>query len=109
MLTNGWVEGVVDLLSHSASLNLFQLYATETIEKSPLINSIALRMVEHHGRSLSRFSVHRVKLGLFEIEKICTECPNLWQLFMLVDPGDLVSQSIGAFRYCDTNSGSFFT
>ncbi|KZV67676.1 hypothetical protein PENSPDRAFT_611087 [Peniophora sp. CONT] len=90
LLNDAWINGIVSLLSVSP-LDLFQAYATdrETALDAPMVGVLIDRIVRSHGQRLTRLSVHRARLRLHTIEGICTTCPNLRQLFMLIDYSDL--------------------
>ncbi|VDB86402.1 unnamed protein product [Peniophora sp. CBMAI 1063] len=90
LLNDASINGIVALLADSP-LDLFQAYATdrETALDAPMVGVLIDRIVRAHGHRLTRLSVHRARLRLYTIEGICTMCPNLRQLFMLIDSSDL--------------------
>ncbi|KAJ3494635.1 hypothetical protein NLJ89_g10769 [Agrocybe chaxingu] len=83
-----WVQGVIDLLSLS-KIELFQIYSTGAFFESPLTDELWDHLVTTHSQSLIRFSVHRMMIDMDAIHKICVSCPNLEQLFVVVDPNYL--------------------
>lgn len=91
LLNDAWIDSIVALLSASP-LDLFQAYATdrETALDAPTVDVLINRIVRSHGHRLTRLAVHRARLRLRTIDGICTACPNLRQLFMLIDCADLV-------------------
>ncbi|TFK27718.1 hypothetical protein FA15DRAFT_585861 [Coprinopsis marcescibilis] len=90
-----WTSAVVSLLSQSP-LERFHIYATSTpsdtgnfddsVALLPLLPQFLQDLVLTHGQRLTRFSIHRMPLGLQTIEAICRGCNNLQELFIVVEP-----------------------
>jgi len=103
-----WITGVIELLSNSP-LELFQIYSTGAFLESPMTDDLWSRLILTHGKRLIRFSVHRMLISLEAIKTICTQCTNLEQLFIVVEPSSLVSSLYGTKRliliFCSATIG----
>lgn len=85
-----WVDAVVQLINHSP-IKLFQIYSTGVFFESPVTDDLWNQLILTHGSRLLRFSVHRMLISLECVQKICADCPNLEQLFIVLEPQSLVS------------------
>ncbi|KAG7451596.1 uncharacterized protein BT62DRAFT_942611 [Guyanagaster necrorhizus] len=85
-----WMQDVLQLLAFSP-LEVFQIYSTGAFFESPMTYDFWREIVNAHGTRLTRFSVHRMLVGLEPIEDICRRCPNLEQLFIVIEQGSLVT------------------
>ena len=47
-------------------------------------------MVTKHGQRLKKFSVHRIHISLAALAMVCSQCPLLEQLFIVVAQNELV-------------------
>ncbi|KAF9026810.1 hypothetical protein BDZ89DRAFT_987670 [Hymenopellis radicata] len=79
-----WTESVLSLLA-SSPLEVFQIYSTGAVFESPPTAQFWRNIVSSHGSRLTRFSVHRMLIGLDSIEDICRRCTRLEQLFIVVE------------------------
>jgi hypothetical protein len=93
-----WMHSVLSLLS-SSPLEIFQIYSTGAFFESPSTTHFWSQLVSTHGPRLTRFSVHRMLIGLDAIDDICTRCTALEQLFLVVEPASLVSSSLLHYIY----------
>ncbi|KAF4613324.1 hypothetical protein D9613_010978 [Agrocybe pediades] len=91
-----WVTGVVELLSTSP-LELFQIYSSGAFFESPVTDDLWNQLILNHGQRITRFSVHRMLISLEAIDNICSQCTNLEQLFIVVEPNslDILADSLG--------------
>lgn len=87
-----WTRDVGDLLS-SAPLEVFSIYSTTTSIWTPIPDGFWKNIAAKHGQRLKRFSVHRMQISLAALEVICSQCPLLEQLFIVVEQRELVSRS----------------
>lgn len=85
-----WTSDVGELLS-SAPLENFSIYSTSASIWTPILDGFWKRMVAKHGQRLRKFSVHRMQISLAALEVICSQCPLLEQLFIVVEQHQLVS------------------
>ncbi|EGO01171.1 hypothetical protein SERLA73DRAFT_179271 [Serpula lacrymans var. lacrymans S7.3] len=79
-----WMQGVVNLLSTSP-LESFQVYSTAPFPGASLDDEFCNDIVTSHGARLTRFSVHRIYIGMSAVRDICSRCPQLEQLFIVAD------------------------
>jgi len=86
-----WTRDVGDLLS-SAPLEAFSIYSTTTSIWTPISDEFWGNIAAKHGRRLKKFSVHRMQISLAALEVICSQCPLLEQLFIVVEQRELVSR-----------------
>ncbi|KZT26140.1 hypothetical protein NEOLEDRAFT_1155981 [Neolentinus lepideus HHB14362 ss-1] len=78
-----WTRSVQKLMEN-VPLELFQVYSPGGEDVSILPDDFCSELVSrHHGR-LRRFSVHRMRVSFGAVEKICSQCPNLEQLFVVM-------------------------
>ncbi|KIY51589.1 hypothetical protein FISHEDRAFT_36872 [Fistulina hepatica ATCC 64428] len=82
-----WTADVIDLLSASR-LRAFQIYSTGAVFEAQTTDDFWGGIVATHGPRLTRFSVHRMIISLDAIDSICSQCPILEQLFIVVEPGN---------------------
>ncbi|KAK0451597.1 hypothetical protein EV421DRAFT_1702856 [Armillaria borealis] len=85
-----WMADVQQFLAFSP-LEVFQIYSTGAFFESPMTYGFWKEIINTHGTRLTRFSVHRMLVGLESIQDICRRCPNLEQLFVVVEQGTLFS------------------
>lgn len=85
-----WTRDVGDLLS-SAPLEAFSIYSTNTAIWTPIPDEFWKNIAATHGQRLKRFSIHRMQISLAALEVICSQCPLLEQLFIVVEQRELVS------------------
>jgi hypothetical protein len=93
MPLNKWTRDVGDLLS-SAPLEVFSIYSTTTLVWTPIADEFWKNIAAQHGRRLKRFSVHRMQISPAALEVICSQCPLLEQLLIVVELRELVSPSL---------------
>ena len=86
-----WTREVGELLS-SAPLEVFMIYSTSTSTWAPIPDEFWKGIVVKHGQRLRRFAVHRMQISLAALEVVCSQCPLLEQLFVVVEQRDLVSR-----------------
>ncbi|KIY67243.1 hypothetical protein CYLTODRAFT_437122 [Cylindrobasidium torrendii FP15055 ss-10] len=79
-----WTQDIFDLLLASP-LEVFQIYSSGPVLESPPTVDLWKRIVSVHGKRLRRFSVHRMLIGMESIDDICRRCPNLKELFIVVE------------------------
>jgi hypothetical protein len=87
-----WILDVPALLS-SSPLEEFQIYSTGPVFESLPTVDFWMAIVNTHGSRLTRFSVHRMLIGLDSIEDICRRCPELEELFIVIEHAALVMVS----------------
>ncbi|KAK0205246.1 hypothetical protein DFS33DRAFT_1326848 [Desarmillaria ectypa] len=85
-----WMADVLQFLT-SSPLEVFQIYSTGAFFESPMTCDFWREIINTHGTRLTRFSVHRMLVRLESIEDICRRCPNLEQLFVVVEQESLVA------------------
>ncbi|KAJ6537371.1 hypothetical protein DFH09DRAFT_1042451 [Mycena vulgaris] len=86
--SEAWLASVASLLA-SSPLEAFQIYATRAFPQTAVTDAFWRAIVTAHGARLTRFSVHRMRVGLPAIADVCARCPALQQLFVVVDPAAL--------------------
>lgn len=84
-----WTRDVGDLLS-SAPIEAFSIYSTSTSTWTPIPDEFWTSMVTKHGQRLKKFSVHRIHISLAALAMVCSQCPLLEQLFIVVAQNELV-------------------
>lgn len=115
-INESFTESIIALLS-PCPLSHFQIYASsgngltntsfdeylesgsdselhpldEDRERQALVNDMCTRVLDIHGPRLRRFGFHRIRLSMNVVEEVCRKCTGLEQLFMLIDPEDLVN------------------
>ena len=88
-----WVEDVLSLLA-PAPLEVFQIYSSDTIANSPVIDNFCKALVTAHGERLIRFALNGIRIGLGATAAICKGCAKLEQLLIAVlSPTSLVRHS----------------
>lgn len=87
-----WVPSVVHLLSASP-LELFQIYSAGAFLDSSTTSELLKQLILMHGKRLLRISIHRMPIDWEAIRSVCVQCTKLEQLFLVVDPNDLVCSS----------------
>jgi len=85
-----WTQNI-DRLLGTAPLEAFQLYPTSIFGDIPIPDDFWRSIVTTHGTRLKCFSVHRMQLSLTVLRSMCSQCPRLEQLFVVLCQGDLVS------------------
>ena len=88
---HSWTQGVVALLA-SSPLEFFHVSSLGgELHDGGLDDQFCADIVAAHGARLRRFSVHRLRMGPATVRDVCTRCPRLEQLFVVLDRSDLVS------------------
>lgn len=85
-----WTQNI-DRLLGTAPLEVFQLYFTNALGDTPIPDDFWRSIATTHGSRLKCFSVHCMQLSLAVLRSICSQCPRLEQLFVVLRQGDLVS------------------
>lgn len=85
-----WQRDVLGLLAN-APLQQFHISTIGGHVNHRLSDEFCKAVVSAHGERLTRFSVHRMRMGIGAIGDICARCPVLQQLFIVVEQNDLVS------------------
>jgi hypothetical protein len=95
-----WANAASHLLSASP-LEKFQIYAVattsdvsqsrETASLQASILQFLKDLLSQHGKTLRRFSIHRIPLNIPSVLDICLRCPFLEELFIATEPRWLVS------------------
>ncbi|PFH50858.1 hypothetical protein AMATHDRAFT_144018 [Amanita thiersii Skay4041] len=83
-----WLGNVLALLA-PAPLEVFQIYSLGMFIEAPVTDAFWRALVTTHGPHLTRFSVHRMLIGLDTIQDVCERCVRLEQLFIVVEPASL--------------------
>lgn len=92
-LRQSWTQEIASLLSQSP-LEFFHVSSLGgELSAGGLDDEFCTNIVTVHGARLRRFSVHRLRMTLEAVKDICTRCPNLEQLFVVLDMNDLVSRT----------------
>lgn len=73
-------------------LTHFQIYSPSIYVDNVRTNSFYSSLVSKHGKTLLRFSMHRMMVSLATIKEICTACQDLEQLFIVVDYREFVGK-----------------
>lgn len=85
-----WTQNI-DRLLGTAPLEAFQLYPTNIFGDIPIPDDFWRSIVTTHGSRLKCFSVHRMQLSLTVLRSICSQCPRVEQLFVVLCQGDLTA------------------
>lgn len=93
---HNWNEAVLQLLSASP-LERFHVSSLGGEVGGDLDEEFCASIVAAHGERLRRFSVHRLRASLESVRVICRRCPNLQQLFIVMDHGDMVGTNATVF------------
>jgi len=88
--TDVWMNGT-ELLLKQSSLEVFQIYVPHPISEGALADTFCVHIVDQHRDHLVRFSVHRQCIGLDVVDHICSSCPRLDELFMVIDHAEMES------------------
>ncbi|OJT06821.1 hypothetical protein TRAPUB_2338 [Trametes pubescens] len=83
-----WQRDVLNLLAN-APLQQFHISTIGGHVNHRLSDEFCKAVVSAHGERLTRFSVHRMRMGIDAIADICARCPALQQLFIVVEQDDL--------------------
>jgi hypothetical protein len=87
-----WLQRVHALLSLSP-IEVFQIYSTFAYLNAGsmvAMNEFCSKIVTTHGRQLTRFSLHRMRISMDAILDICLRCVALEQLFVVAHSKELV-------------------
>lgn len=88
-----WTRDVVGLLAHSP-LEYFHVSSLGgELNAAGLDDQFCHDIVTAHGERLRRFSVHRLRMSVESVRMICSRCPHIEQLFVVLDRADLVGPS----------------
>ncbi|KAM5545415.1 hypothetical protein V8D89_001028, partial [Ganoderma adspersum] len=81
-----WQQHVLSLLS-----NVQRFHISTVVRRVGhcLSDEFCSAVVTAHGRRLTRFSVHRMRMSIGAIADICRRCTALEQLFVVVEQNDL--------------------
>lgn len=101
-----WMADVQQFLAFSP-LEVFQIYSTGAFFESPMTYGFWREIINTHGTRLTRFSVHRMLVGLESIQDICRRCLNLEQLFVVIEQGTLVIPRPPSLDHSRTTSTGF--
>jgi len=82
--TDAWMDGTELLLRGSSSLEIFQIYIPNSGSMAALADNFFIRVIEQHRDHLVRFSFHRLCISLDIIDHVCTNCPKLEELFLVI-------------------------
>lgn len=85
------LQNIATLLA-AAPLERFHIYSTDAVSKIPDSNDFWDTMINNHGRRLKRISLHRMLVSFRTIKDFCSRCPNLEQLFVVVEQNMIVSR-----------------
>ncbi|KZT08057.1 uncharacterized protein LAESUDRAFT_724042 [Laetiporus sulphureus 93-53] len=85
-----WDAHVLSLLA-SAPLEHFHISTVGGLVGPALDERFCTAIVDAHGSRLRRFSVHRMRMNISSIADICRRCPQLEQLFIVVEQTTLDS------------------
>ena len=88
--TDAWMAGTELLLEGSSSLEVFQVYVPNSGSMAALADNFFIRVIDQHRDHLVRFSFHRLCISLDIIDHICTSCPRLEELFVVVHHAKMV-------------------
>ncbi|KAL1948356.1 hypothetical protein VTO73DRAFT_12431 [Trametes versicolor] len=83
-----WQRDVLSLLAN-VPLQQFHISTIGGHVNHRLSDEFCKAVVSAHGQRLTRFSVHRMRMGIGAIADICTRCPVLQQLFIVVEQNDM--------------------
>lgn len=99
-----WLHSVEKLLS-SSPIEVFQIYSTLSdfdARYMAHMNEFCSKIVDTHGRRLTRLSIHRIWIGMDAIFDICLRCVALEQLFVVAHSKELVC----VLRICPISQNS---
>ncbi|KDQ18363.1 hypothetical protein BOTBODRAFT_185011 [Botryobasidium botryosum FD-172 SS1] len=80
---HAWFSHVLALLDAS-TLEAFQLYAAKAGNYSGIDPDFTRSLVRRHGSSLKKFAIQKLSASLESLELMCTGCPELEQLFVVL-------------------------
>jgi hypothetical protein len=98
-----WLQRVEALLP-SSPIEVFQIYSTFTyFDTGSMVamNEFCSKIVSTHGHRLTRFSVHRMRIGMDAIIDICLRCMALEQLFVVAHSKELVRRCARVICHTD--------
>ncbi|GJE86627.1 hypothetical protein PsYK624_027070 [Phanerochaete sordida] len=84
-----WTRDVVGLLAGSPLEHFHVSSLGGAIDLGGLSDQFCTDIVAQHGERLRRFSVHRLRMSLGAVRTICERCPNLEQLFVVLEHADI--------------------
>lgn len=93
-----WQRDVLGLLAN-VPLQQFHISTIGGHVNHRLSDEFCKAVVSAHGQRLTRFSVHRMRMGIGAIADICARCPVLQQLFIVVEQNDMVSRRSAAILW----------
>jgi hypothetical protein len=102
-VVRNWLHRVDALLSRSP-IELFQIYSTLAYfdaRSMVAMNEFCSKIVTTHGQQLTRFSLHRMRIGMDAIIDICHRCVVLEQLFVVAHSKELVRACHGVMYKTD--------
>lgn len=79
-----WVGDVHHLLSSAHQLQRFQMYSSVQIVGDSYTEKVFLDIVGMHCSRLLHFSVQRIVMDPETVQSICTICPQLEELFIVL-------------------------
>jgi hypothetical protein len=88
--TDAWIVGTELLLKGSSSLEIFQIYVPKSGPVSALADNFFMSVIDQHCDRLVRFSFHRLCISLDIINRVCTSCWRLEELFVVIDHEEMV-------------------
>jgi hypothetical protein len=94
MSTDAWMDGTELLLRGSSSLEIFQIYIPNSGSMAALADNFFIRVIDQHRDHLVRFSFHRLCISLDIIDHVCTNCPRLEELFLVIHHAKMVHLSV---------------
>lgn len=80
-----WTTDILNLVS-SSPLEVFRIYSTGGLVDATATDVLWTSMVRTHGHRLKKLSVHRMLTSIDSIFGICSFCPSLEELFVLIEP-----------------------
>jgi hypothetical protein len=92
--TDAWMDGTELLLRGSSSLEIFQIYIPNSGSMAALADNFFIRVIDQHRDHLVRFSFHRLCISLDIIDHVCTNCPRLEELFLVIHHAKMVHLSV---------------
>ncbi|TRM67073.1 hypothetical protein BD626DRAFT_484681 [Schizophyllum amplum] len=72
-------------------LERVHIYSTGVVFESSATDEFCLSLIATHGAQLRRFAVYKMILSMRAIDATCELCPQLEQLFVVVEKGSLMS------------------
>ena len=88
-----WGSHFLDMLSLSP-LEFFHISSAGGDIGRALSEEFVDKLLSTHGHRLRRFSVQRMHISMAAIHDICQRCPNLEELFVVVELEEVVSDSV---------------